>query len=251
MNKKFRIFSLVLSALVLVVVLCFVSCKKKKEESKPWVSPKPENDSLPESVLPKDLYATVSEYLEIYSGDNPPAFSGQFVSIPHTLLFSNYMENANDTIGSVYNDRYVAFYISGGRVDFYGKQWYEKLYHDSNGWHSGFYEEVYRGLSVVGDNDNFTFYYFTEGYPNGLYAKQSTIFSGRWNDSLGGIENFQTAIVLLETSGNDSLAPVNSFRVLGDGDGFSEYTEWMNGKCGDFGTKEMSDEAAFRMFRIK
>ena len=104
---------------------------------------------------------------------------------------------------------------------------------------------------VIGEGENFTCYYITEGYPDGLYAKQSTIFSGNWNETLGGLGDFKVAVILLETSGNPNLAPKNSFRILGDGDGLAENDPWLFGKGGDFGTREMSDEAAFRMFRIK
>lgn len=250
MNNKFRLFSLVLSTLVLVVVLGFVSCKKKDKNANenPWEDPwSPEPNSggvLPPIVFPTIndsvtmvdslLYEAVTAHINIYIGENPPAIYGQFLSHPHILIHSTFSQ---DTIGSQYSDRYIAFERNGDKVNFYGKQ--------------GDYEEVYRDLYVIGEGENFTCYYITEGYPDGLYAKQSTIFSGNWNETLGGLGDFKVAVILLETSGNPNLAPKNSFRILGDGDGLAENDPWLFGKGGDFGTREMSDEAAFRMFRIK
>lgn len=249
MKKDFRILSMIFSALVLVLALSLSSCKKdkdKEEEETPtpgstWYSPTPgENGTLPKKVLPAELYDAVTEYFTVNTGENPPAVDGEFVSSPHRLLHSTFV---NDTT-IYFNDRYIAFFKNGEYIDFYGKQW------DDN--EGDYYEEVYRKLNVIGTGENFTCYYLTEGYPNGMFARQSTIFSGKWNTNYGGLKDFQVAVVLLETSGNPNLAPENSFRVLGDEDGLAQDTAWLDGKSGMFGgIKEVSAEDAFRMFRIK
>ena len=244
MNKKAKFFTLIISALVLIFVVA--SCKKKDEEQKTypapsWYSPVPgENGTLPTSVLPGDMQDSVTAYINIHEGTNPPEVYGQFVSRPHILLYSTYEE---DSIGSQYNDRYIAFFRNGDFVDFYGKQWDDDM--------DDYYEEVYRKLYVVGEGENFTCYYLTEGYPDGMYAKQSTVFSGNWDESLGGLGNFQVAVILLETSGNPNLAPERSFRVLGDGDGLAQDTAWMDSKRAPVVDMMSSSEDAFRMFRIK
>ena len=250
MNKKFRLFSLVLSTLVLVVVLGFVSCKKKDKNANenPWEDPwSPEPNSggvLPPIVFPTIndsvtmvdslLYEAVTAHINIYIGENPPAIYGQFLSHPHILIHSTFSQ---DTIGSQYSDRYIAFERNGDKVNFYGKQ--------------GDYEEVYRDLYVIGEGENFTCYYITEGYPNGLYAKQSTIFSGNWTESLGGLGDFQVAVLLLETSGNPNLEPVNTYRILGDGDGLAEDEAWLYKRALISDEVTVSAEDAFRMFRKK
>lgn len=249
MNKNIRITSLVFSALVLFVVmsLAFSACKKKndKKAEDPWeepYSPQPTPEfGVPDSILPAALIDTVKHYMNIYSGDNPPQFGEiQCLSHPHKLIFST---QANDSIGEDFSDRYIAFQIRNKTyVDFYGKQW------DDN--YNAYYEEAYRKLVLLGTGENFSCYYLTEGYPNGLYACYSTIFSGKWTSSYNGIKDFQVAVILLETSGNPYLAPKNTFRVLGDGDGLAEYNQWMD-KAESFDNTKMTDEDLFRMFRVK
>ncbi len=202
-----------------------------------WSSPEPgSGGTIPSSVLPNELYNTVTSHFAVYSGENPPNINGQFVSSPHVLIHSNC---ASDTLG-VFNDRYIAFLMNNGYLDFYGKQWDDD--------YEAYYEEAYRKLYVVGTGDKFTCYYLTEGYPNGMYAKQSTIFSGKWNESYGGIRDFQVAVILLETSGNPNLLPANSFRIIGDGDGLARDTAWLGTK---FTTDDIQiyNDDAFSMFR--
>ena len=84
-----------------------------------------------------------------------------------------------------------------------------------------------------------------------MYAKQSTVFSGKWEESYGGLRDFQVAVILLETSGNPNLAPAGSFRVLGDGDGLAQDTAWIGSKRASFDDIKVSHEDAFSMFRVK
>ncbi len=241
MKKNLFIIVLIISVLSLVVV----SCKKDKEPepSYPptvWYSPEPGvNGTLPEVILPSSLVDSVGEYFTIYAGENPPIFDGQFVSHPHVLLHTTV---ENDTI-EVYNDRYIAFFGNNEYLDFYGKQWDDD--------YEAYYEEAYRKLYVVGTGDEFTCYYLTEGYPNGMYAKQSTVFSGKWNASYGGLKDFQVAVILLETSGNPNLAPEGSFRVLGDGDGLAQDTAWFGSKRAAVENVVVTDDDPFSMFRVK
>ena len=263
MKKNARSFALVISALLLALVMIveFDSCKKKEEPvvptpSKPEpVSPEPVNGELPESVLPDTLKNIIGEYFTIYSGENPVKVVGQFVSHPHALLATNTdsIYNVNDSVIYFY-DRYLCFErASSGLVNFYGQQWDDSLYYDydHNVWVADYYEEVYRNLNSVGEGDKFTCYFFTEGYPDGMYAKQSTIFSGRWDESYGGLKDFQVAVILLETSGNPNLDPVNSYRVLGDFDGLARDTTWMQTKAFKNSDIKVDDRNAFRLFRKK
>ena len=242
MKKNLFTITLILSGLLFLNM----SCKRDPEpEPDPtpqphWYSPQPgEDGTLPTSVMPLSLVDSVSEYFTIYQGTNPPTFEGQFVSSPHELLHST---NPNDTV-TLFNDRYVAFFVNGDKVDFYGKQWDDE--------YDAYYEEAKRDLYLVGTGEGFCCYYLTEAYPNGMYAKQSTVFSGKWNPAYGGLKDFQVAVILLETSGNPNLAPAGSYRVLGDGDGMARDTTWFSGKDASFGTVTMSDEDAFRMFRVR
>lgn len=239
MKKNLFIITLILTGLVFVNMSCRHDEEPETPEVVSWYSPAPgPGGALPQSILPDSLEAAVSEYFTAYEGENPPSFNGQFVSHPHVLLHST---EPNDTV-ALYNDRYIAFFINSSKVDYYGKQWYD----DYDTW----YEEAYRKLYKIGSGDGFCCYYFTEGYPNGMYAKQSTIFSGKWDASYGGLKDFQVAVILLETSGNPNLADPGSFRVLGDGDGLAVDTIWMAKDMPD-NNITMTDEDAFSMFRVK
>ena len=181
----------------------------------------------------------------VYSGENPAPVRGQFVSRPHGLMATS-LDPTYVYPDSVvfYNDRYICFErSSSGGVNFYGKQWDDD--------YDAYYEEVYRNLHSVGEGDNFTCYFLTEGYPNGMYALQSTIFSGQWNNNSRGLKDFQVAVILLENSGNPNLAPKGSFRVLGDFDSLAQDTNWMAKKSSFNCYVTVSDEDAFRMFRVK
>lgn len=202
------------------------------------ISPTPINGEIPPSVLPNELANEISQYANIYQGNYPPEFETQFVSSPHMLFYST----TGEPINTVHNDRYIAFIRRGDKIDFYGKQWDDEV--------NLFYEEVHRNLNIIGSGNNFTTYYITEGYPNGLYAKQSTIFSGTWDAYNNAVNDFKVVVILLETSGNPNLAPVNSYRILGDGDGVSPYTPWIDGKSLD-GSAQMSDEDIFKAFRVR
>lgn len=240
MNKNLVVIALIISLLA----MAFASCNKKKEEETTVVTWSPEpgpNGTLPNSVLPEDLEDDVTEFFTPNTGTESHVFDGMFVSHPHVLIHST-MEN--DTV-LTYNDRYIAFFANGDDlIDFYGKQW-----DDEN---SEYYQEAYRKLHIIGTGDSFSCYYLTEGYPNGMYAKQSTVFSGKWDESYGGLKDFQVAVILLETSGNPDLAPAGSFRILGDGDGLAKDTAWLGSKR-TMASKDVtvSHEDAFSMFRVR
>ena len=245
MKRNFRILPLMVSVLVLVFALTVSSCKKKDKDepqqentSHSW-APEPENGEVPNSILPASLYNAVTSKITIYSGSNPAHADGQFVSSPHHLFYST-MEN--DTV-STYNDRYIAFVFRNGRVDFYGKQW-----DDSE---DNYYEEVYRDLYPLGNDSTFTCYYLTEGWQDGYYCKQSTIFSGKWKSSYGGLKDFKVAVILLENGGHPYMPAPGAFRVLGDADGLARDTNWMAKKAFLNNDVTVSDKNAFSMFIVK
>lgn len=239
MKQSIIAITLILSVLAFTTVSC--NREKKVEPTKETVSWSPEpgaGGSLPNEVLPSNVEDTVTQHFTVHTGETPAIFEGQFVSSPHVLLYSTI---AGDTT-STYNDRYIAFQGHDKLADFYGQQWDDVK--------QGYYYEAYRNLNVIGTGDNFTCYYLTEGYPNGMYAKQSTIFSGKWNESYGGLKDFQVAVILLETSNNPNLEPANSFRVLCDGDGLAQDTTWIISKESMSNLKIFADDA-FDMFRVR
>jgi hypothetical protein len=190
---------------------------------------------LPKYVLPTEIYEAVTTYIPIYSGVTPPDMSGEYVSSPHTLIYESYSENP-DSI-QVYSDRYMAFIYNQKQLNFYGKQ-YDPNINDDN-------EESHPGIKITGENGYFTCYYIVDGYPGGYYAQQSFIFSGKKTDL--GIEDFHTAVVLLETSGNPDMYEKNSFRVLKDADGLAENKNWLSKRNGTT-AKNVSDKELFKMW---
>lgn len=251
MKKNTKSLTLILSVLVVAfMVFGSSSCKHDPKPDptptpqEPW-SPDPVNGQVPESVLPAEVSAAIGDCFVVYSGENPAPVRGQFVSRPHALMATS-LDPTYVYPDSVifYNDRYLCFERSNnGLVNFYGKQWDDD--------YNAYYEEVYRNLNSVGEGEDFTCYFLTEGYPNGMYALQSTIFSGKWNEAYGGLKDFQVAVILLENSGNPYLAPNGSYRVLGDFDGLAQNTNRMAKKSSFNNDVKVSDEDLFRMFRVK
>lgn len=183
---------------------------------------KKDNDNLvravPKYVLPDEIYDEVTQHFPVYSGVTPPNMQGEYVSSPHILIYESYAENPDSV--QVYSDRYMGFIYTNKQMNFYGKQ-YDVV--------KGDYEEVVQyGVKITGSNDLFTCYYVVDGYVQGYYAQQSFIFSGKKTDT--GLEDFHTAVVLLENSGNPNMYAKNSYRVLKDEDGLAENNLWLSGR---------------------
>lgn len=230
-SNKFKIGAFVA---VLAILATFASCK-----------PKVITPTVPEDVLPKAVHDEIvsKNYMTFYEGSKPPKLEGQFISKPHILIHASYDPTED---GTEYNDRYIAFSFSEKTgVDFWGKQWDDSLQDAQGNYYAGFYEEHESKLNISGDGNNFSCYYTTEGYPDGMYAKQSTIFSGTW-DKEAGIRDFKIAVVLVETSDNPNLEPCNSYRILGDSDGLAEIDNWM-GKSSE--SNSCDNRNAFNLFR--
>ncbi len=173
---------------------------------------------LPDYVLPTEIYEDVTNLLPVYSGSNPPDMKGEYVSTPHALIYESYAETPDSL--QFYSDRYLGFSYLNKEMMFYGKQ-YDSLANK-------YIEEIQYGVKITGDNDYFTCYYVVDGYVQGYYAQQSFIFSGKKTEA--GIEDFHTAVVLLENSGNPNMFAKHSFRVLKDYDGLAETNYWLSGR---------------------
>ena len=121
MRRSLFIIALILSGLMLMNV----SCKKKKKtvEDPNWTNSYPTPGSggtLPASILPASLVDSVTAYFNIYTGESPVVFMGEFVSHPHILLKSTI---PGESAGTQFSDRYIAFDRHGDKIDFFGKQW--------------------------------------------------------------------------------------------------------------------------------
>lgn len=190
---------------------------------------------IPNYVLPNEIYDEVTELLPLYEGLTPPNMTGEYVSSPHILFYESYAENP-DSI-QYYSDRYVGFIYDSKQMNFYAKQYDPE--------EDKYIEEIQYGVKITGENDNFTCYYVVDGYPGGYYAQQAFIFSGKKTND--GIEDFHTAVVLLETSGHPDMPAKNSYRILKDEDGLAENNNWMS-KKNAYQTKRLQDEDLFKMW---
>ncbi len=182
----------------------------------PW-SPEPVNGHIPSEVLPDAIADEISQYMNIYSGNDPLVIDSMFVSNPHTLIHTTFDEPAD----TVYHELYVDFVIKEDKIDIIEWVW------DNQMW---IHRPVaFRDLYIIGSGNNFTTYYLEENtsYSSG-YFKKATILSGTWDDANRCVRDFKIAEILVKTYGNPNLPPENSYRIVGDGDGVSEYFQIPN-----------------------
>ena len=173
---------------------------------------------LPNYVLPDEIYDEVIKLIPVYSGTTPPDMKGEYVSSPHALIYESYGEKPDSL--QFYSDRYMGFIYTNKQMNFYGKQ-YDSL-------DRKYIEEIQYNVKITGSNDQFTCYYVVDGYVQGYYSQQAFIFSGKKTDA--GLEDFHTAVILLETSGNPNMYEKHSYRVLKDYDGLAEKNNWLSGR---------------------
>ena len=176
----------------------------------PW-SPEPVNGQIPVEVLPEALAAEISQYMNIYSGENPMVIDSLYNSSPHKLMHTTFDEPAD----TVYHDLRFKFIRKDNKVDLI--EWVFDNYAQY------YYPIAFRDLYMIGSGNNFTAYYLEEDYSNGGYTKTATILSGTFDEANNAVNDFKIAEILLKTYGNPNLPPENSYRIVGDADGVSEY----------------------------
>lgn len=176
----------------------------------PW-SPEPVNGQIPVEVLPEALAAEIGQYMNIYSGENSMIIDSLYNSSPHKLFHTTFNEPAD----TVYHDLRFQFITKDNKVDLI--EWVFDNYAQY------YYPIAFRDLYMIGSGNNFTAYYLEEDYSNGKYTKTATILSGTFDEANNAVNNFKIAEILLKTYGNPNLPPENSYRIVGDADGVSEY----------------------------
>lgn len=198
--------------LVIIVVLAvlagFTSCKKDDGEEE-------DGGNVPEEVIPAAISEAFRALMPIYSGITPPDISGEYVSSPHTLTGTN-GDGANDVIGKVFADKYIAFIKDSNGKLLYSEKQGESL--------QGVSDDV--TVIVVGKSNQFTAYFITTGISNGIRYKQSTLISGTLTSA--GISGFHYAFIMLEKGDDpdDTLVDVNTYRIFKDGDGLAVRNNW-------------------------
>ena len=176
----------------------------------PW-SPEPVNGQIPVEVLPEALAAEIGQYMNIYSGETPLIIDSLYNSSPHKLMHTTFDEPAD----TVYHDLRFQFIKKDNKVDLI--EWVFDNYAQY------YYPIAFRDLYMIGSGNNFTAYYLEEDYSNGKYTKTVTILSGTFDEANNAVNDFKIAEILVKTYGNPNLPPENSYRIIGDADGVSNY----------------------------
>ena len=184
--------------------------KNEVPHPNPW-SPEPVNGQIPVEVLPEALAAEIGQYMNIYSGENPMVIDSLYNSSPHKLFHTTFDEPAD----TVYHDLRFQFIKKDNKVDLI--EWVFDNYAQY------YYPIAFRDLYMIGTSNNFTAYYLEEDYSNGGYTKTAIILSGTFDEANNAVNDFIIAEILLKTYGNPNLPPENSYRIIGDADGVSEY----------------------------
>ena len=182
-----------------------------EDHPNPW-SPEPVNGQIPVEVLPEALAAEISQYMNIYSGENPIVIDSLYNSSPHKLMHTTFDEPAD----TVYHDLRFKFIRKDNKVDLI--EWVFDNYAQY------YYPIAFRDLYMIGSGNNFTAYYLEENtsYSTGYY-KKATILSGTFDEANNAVNDFKIAEILVKTYNNPYLPPENSYRIVGDADGVSEY----------------------------
>ena len=197
--------------LVLAISVSLFSCKKEEEDLSTGFSNDIEN-FVPDSTIQalRDLGMIINE------GKEPPTLEGTYLATPYIMLSTSV---PNDSYES--GDQFIdyKYYLKN--------QDNEKLTLeiDTEGLHLG--EVLSRsegnGAFISGYEDDFTAFVIleSESYLSSgdtTYTRMLEVLSGTIIQS--GIENFQSAILMLNDYGDefDHYIPVNTGRVFEDGD---------------------------------
>lgn len=174
-----------------------------------------EEDERIAQVIPDDIRQKMEPYIPIYDGVNPPNVEGCYMLDPMVAV---YMEDYDGDLSEL---QWMGEYINltnqnknDNTIDM------EELTADGESYSIG------QGAVIVGEGNNFSILFNTEGTNSGIYNRTALLLSG--TKSAEGIQNLQYAFVMVE-KGDDPegiLMEEGVFRVFKDGDEISYYTSW-------------------------
>lgn len=174
-----------------------------------------EEDERIAQVIPDDIRQKMEPYIPIYDGVNPPNVEGCYLLDPMVAV---YMEDYDGDLSEL---QWMGEYINltnqnknDNTIDM------EELTADGESYSIG------QGAVIVGEGNNFSILFNTEGTNSGIYNRTALLLSG--TKSAEGIQNLQYAFVMVE-KGDDPegiLMEEGVFRVFKDGDEISYYTSW-------------------------
>ena len=174
-----------------------------------------EEDERIAQVIPDDIRQKMEPYIPIYDGVNPPNVEGCYMLDP---MLAVYMEDYDGDLSEL---QWMGEYINltnqnknDNTIDM------EELTADGESYSIG------QGAVIVGEGNNFSILFNTEGTNSGIYNRTALLLSG--TKSAEGIQNLQYAFVMVE-KGDDPegiLMEEGVFRVFKDGDEISYCTSW-------------------------
>ena len=174
-----------------------------------------EEDERIAQVIPDDIRQKMDPYIPIYDGVNPPNVEGCYLLDPMVAV---YMEDYDGDLSEL---QWMGEYINltnqnknDNTIDM------EELTADGESYSIG------QGAVIVGEGNNFSILFNTEGTNSGIYNRTALLLSG--TKSAEGIQNLQYAFVMVE-KGDDPegiLMEEGVFRVFKDGDEISYCTSW-------------------------
>lgn len=177
------------------------------------IGPWEEEDPRLDDVVPEEIQDKISKHIPIYNGVNPPNIEGTYLVEPFVTVFCE-DENGYEP-GELIVPSYIRFSNQNtvlNTLDFEEK--------------TSLSEKLGTGAFICGSGANFTAFFNTEGYSEGVYNRTALVISGT-KTSLG-IEDLYYAFVMVE-KGEDpdnNLMQEGYFRVFKDEDGLSVPTSW-------------------------
>lgn len=169
------------------------------------------------NVIPDEIRDVLTDHIPVYEGNEIPNISGYYLADNVVSLYCSDEESGGYPPGRAFADEYSYF----GEITSRGLI-YEYMEREGSAYYSS------NLVQVMGEGNNFTAYYVTEGNTdlddNGIeetWSKMSTILSG--TITADGITNWKKAIIMVDKIDPlNKLMAVNAYRVFEESDGLAE-----------------------------
>lgn len=176
----------------------------------PW-----DEESVVEQIIPEYIRIKMEPYIPIYEGVNPPNVEGCYLIDP---MQSIYMEDYDgDCTGLKWNSEYLNL---TNQNQFANTIDMEELSVSGNAYSAG------EGAIIVGEGNNFSILFNTEGYSSDIYTRTVMLLSGTKVET--GIKDLKYAFVMVE-KGDDPeniIMDEGVFRVFQDQDYLAYTATW-------------------------
>ncbi|MBR5841097.1 MAG: fimbrillin family protein [Bacteroidaceae bacterium] len=174
-----------------------------------------QEDERIEQVIPDDIRQKMEAYVPIYDGVNPPNIEGCYLLDPMVAIYM-----------SDYDGDLSAFEWAGEYINFTNQNTVTNTIDMEELSTNGDAYAIGEGAIIVGEGNNFSVLFNTEGATHGIYNKTALLISG--TKGKDGIKDMKYAFVMVE-KGDDpegELMEEGAFRVFQDQDGMAYATSW-------------------------